>query len=423
MKRRRAPHPRLAARVRVLSVVRNPGEHGLDRLLLVLAALTAVALLAGCVVVAEEPPLPAEAERVIEGSVRPAPGERIRVVNLAGRVRVEAADGAEASVVATVHAGGEEDAEARTLAGSVELLLERGDGVAGFELVYPVDRGRTFHYPGHGSNVSFFGMGLSRTQLEYRGERVTVVSNRGGDAISLWVDLTVRVPAGTEVEIWHAAGDIEAEDISSGLVIEAQSGDVSVRGGSGAARVATGSGDVEVRRCDGAVVVTTGSGDVEVGEVAGDAEVQTGSGDIELDGVEGRLLRLRTGSGDVTLARVHGSLDLGTGSGDIEGTEVVLRDMLVAHTGSGEISLEGVADGLTGADLETGSGDIALHLDVLPALSLRLYSSSGDLDVDLPGLEVERQEHGSFVGHTGSEPRAEIRAESGSGSVTIRARR
>jgi hypothetical protein len=419
MKIRSRERGRPAARARALTVP----DRTLERLLLMLAALTAAALLTGCVVVAGEDPLPAEAERTLEISLLPAAGESIRVRNLAGKVRVETVDGDEARVVATVHAGGADDAAAEELASTIELAAEQAAGIASFEVRYPVDRSRTFHYPREDGAATFFGYSFSRTEVDYQGESVTVVSRRDPGALSLWADLTVRVPAGVVVEIVNAAGDIEAERVDADLVVEAQSGDVSVLGGAGGARVATGSGDVHVEGRDAPIVVATGSGDVDVRGIDADVDVRTGSGDVTLAEVAAVTVRARTGSGDVEMSRVRGAADLATGSGDVEGVEMELLDMLMAHTGSGHIVLSGTGAGLAGADLETGSGDIELFLSDLPALSLRLHTSSGDIDTDLPDLQVVREDDEVLEGFTGEEPRAEIRIETSSGNVTLSSRR
>jgi hypothetical protein len=417
MKQQRCPSPRLPVRVRTLERELPPRAY---QLVLLLAAVSAAALLAGCVVVAEDAPIAAQVERAVEVTAEPAAGGRLQVANLAGVVQIESAIGPQVRVLATVYGGGQDDAEAQSLADAIELTLEQEDELVRVVVRYPTERGTSFHYPHMTGVFSFLAHDFLRTRLEYQGDEVTIVSRRSGGALSVWVDLVVQVPAGITVEIENAAGSVEADDLDSDLVVEAHSGDVRVTGGDGGARLATGSGDITVEDRAAAVAAATGSGDVTVSRVRGAVDVTTGSGDVDLVDVEGDSVRVRTGSGDLALTRVHAAADLGTGSGDVDAVDMVLHDLLLVRTGSGDLAVAGAAELLVRADLETGSGSVDLDLSGLPPLSLRLHTSSGRIEADLENLEVTREDEEVLEGRTGPDPQVEIRVETGSGDVTLR---
>ncbi|MCU0294295.1 MAG: DUF4097 domain-containing protein [Thermoanaerobaculaceae bacterium] len=130
-------------------------------------------------------------------------------------------------------------------------------------------------------------------------------------------------------------------------------------------------------------------------------EVASSSGDIT---VEGRAplsapVRLTTSSGDVTIAGGIGDLIMHTSSGELEVSREALASLefesssgdarvrsgcgrVLVDTTSGEIRLHE----LTGAlSVDTTSGDLVASWLSRPAGPLRVSSTSGDVDLELPG--------------------------------------
>lgn len=123
------------------------------------------------------------------------------------------------------------------------------------------------------------------------------------------LDLVVRVPAGTALDVDDTSGSIEMSDVG-GLELRDRSGDVEVRNVSGDVRLEDNSGDVLLRGVRGSVVVTDdGSGDLEIEEVTGSVRIdEDGSGGIHLSNVGGDVLVGRDGSGSIHYSDVKGEV-------------------------------------------------------------------------------------------------------------------
>ena len=116
--------------------------------------------------------------------------------------------------------------------------------------------------------------GKVQVDVEGRNAEDLVIEQRGGRILlrtpdrsgSRWefFDVTVRTPAGADVDVRSASADV----------------DVQVALGSLGARLA--SGDVRVGEIGDDATVESASGDVELGEVGGNLDVSTASGDVEL---------------------------------------------------------------------------------------------------------------------------------------------
>ena len=358
--------------------------------------LVYVALLAAACALAEE-------TKSLHQVIPAAAGQTLVFENLAGRVTVSPSADGSLTIDGTVHA------ESRELLDAVSLDVSKDASRSVARVLYPVDRHETFHYPDpqrDGERGGFWkSFDYSQSKFEYQGRRVTVTSgNRRG--VLLYTDITVRVPTGVSVELSNHVGRVESRDLTGSLRVSTSSGDVHIRDNGGAVRAATGSGDVRVDGGKAGVRVTTGSGDVEVLR-ATDVTAETGSGDVHLVDVAGAV-KARTGSGGVALDRVDGSLELGTGSGDVTARRLTLKGKLDVETGSGDVQLAGDMAGLSQATIEVSSGSVSWRLSGAPALDLRVSTSSGSIDVDLPGLTFTKKKE------------RRVEASSGAGGVPVR---
>jgi DUF4097 and DUF4098 domain-containing protein YvlB len=139
--------------------------------------------------------------------------------------------------------------------------------------------------------------------------------------------------------------------------------------------------------------------------VPADATFQghSGSGNITVEGVR-KGATVSTGSGDVRLKDVGGQSNARSGSGEIRGQDVALP--FTAHTGSGgiEADLTGSGD----ANVESGSGSVRLRG---VKGGLRARTGSGDVSVDGSATSAWNL-------HTGS---GSVRMALGSGGVNLNA--
>lgn len=358
--------------------------------------------------------VPAQQQREVRRSFAAASGMEVDLENLAGAVTVEGTGGSQLEVVATVHAADGGGADAEELLDLLDITFDESAGRLVVRAEYPVERFDRFRYPGRGGR-NF------NTQTTYQRERVTVTSRNDRDAVTLYVDFALRVPAGVSVDIDNNVGDVGAAGLEGDLRADTGSGRVSARSIIGDVYVDTGSGDVEVDDVTGNVTADTGSGEVLINNVRGDVSADTGSGDVRLTGVEARRIEADTGSGDVMLERVSGDISADTGSGDIIGRNVVSGASISADTGSGDVLFEGDLSGARQIEIDTSSGDVVLELSAYPGMAITIETGSGNIDVDLPDLSAVRSRRNYFRGTVG-DGAAAVTIDTGSGSVRIRQR-
>jgi hypothetical protein len=313
-------------------------------------------------------------------------GGKVAIYNLAGRTSVERGTGS--AVVVEVTRGGRDGARLRVEQGPV------GDHAA-LRVVYPGDR---VAYPqATGSSElrvrddGTFG-GPTRGR---EGRRVRV--DREGEE-EAWADLRVLVPAGLDVELRVAVGEMSARGVSANLLLDTHSGGVTAEDLRGRIRIDTGSGTVLATGIEGELEVDTGSGDVVVRNArVGTLGVDTGSGAVTIEGFRADALHVDTGSGGVR------------GEGDAEEVEV--------DTGSGDVSLD-LGALLRNVMVDSGSGDVTLTVPANYGARVSLETSSGDLEVNVP-LQVVRRGQDALEGTIG-DGRGQLTVDTGSGNITVR---
>lgn len=340
-------------------------------------------------------------------------GVTVDLENLAGEIVVEGKSGGDIEVVATVHAADSDRADAQTLLGLLEIVFtERGDAV-NIRVDYPVDRFDVYRYPSSAANTSW------NTNTSYQDERVRVTSRDDDEAVTLYVDFVIRVPAGVAADIENSVGDVSASGMRGDFRADTGSGDVRATDITGDVEADTGSGDVLVDGATGDIMADTGSGNVEVRDVTGDIMADTGSGDVELYDVRADRIEADTGSGNVRMEGVSGDISADTGSGDIIGEDITAGAGISADSGSGDVRFSGDFSRVRQIGIDVSSGDVEIEMSAHPGMSISIETGSGNIDVDLPDLRTERSRRNYFRG-TAGDGSADVTIETGSGSVRIR---
>lgn len=350
-------------------------------------------------------PLLADHTENINRTFNASNGMVVDLENLAGRVLIERGGG-EVEIEATIHA------ESARLADKMEIEFDEAGDRLVVRANYPLDDHTSYRYNASDNGISRW-LGGSNTQTKYQGKRVKV----GSSGVELYADFRLRLPAGVGAKVRNVVGEINVDGVDGRLDLDAGSGDIRVRNAAGKIVADTGSGDIMIANHQGDIRADTGSGDVEIADVRGSVSADTGSGNVELESVDGERIHADTGSGDVHLANVTGQFDLDTGSGDIRGRGVQASGRLVADTGSGEVILDGSFDAVASIDIDTGSGDVELR-GSFPAIDLDVETSSGGIDVDLPGFQVIRKEKRSLRGKLGNGS-VPVRLDTGSGGISV----
>jgi hypothetical protein len=351
----------------------------------------------------------------------------LRLANLAGHVELVRADGKEVVVEATVHALGENDAETRKLLDGMKWVRSKDTkGRDEWALSYPVDDYTSYHYPQNGSKEPepsgfwsfFFESGFS-SSVTYRGERVRIRGTKRSSDPTLYADLRIALPAGSQVAVRNAVGTVNGSGALEGaLTIDTGSGGVTLASYSGRLLVDTGSGKVVIGTAKGETTIDTGSGDVAVRNLVGNGSVDTGSGSITIDSLSAGKLSVDTGSGDVTVKSGDvGRLIADTGSGSVKVLGVELEE-LVADTGSGDVVLHSSLSKTRKVTAETGSGEVRIVAGPAASFDIDTDQGSGDLRVGYEDAVLRRSGR-KVVGAKRGTGRTAIHVATGSGDCTI----
>lgn len=205
-------------------------------------------------------------------------------------------------------------------------------------------------------------------EIEHLGDTITLSAPER--LLSRWdsFEVTVRMPAGTELAANVASADVEVEVDVKTLGFNSASGDIKAGNVEGDAGVNTASGGARLDRVGGKLGFNTASGDVRVREVGGDLGVNTASGDLRVESALSNL-KFQSASGDLEVGSFGGeSLNCHIHSGDVKISippGKILEVDLNTLTGDIRNELEtGESEGGSGATsrlrVNTTSGDITL---------------------------------------------------------------
>ncbi|MEJ2384303.1 MAG: hypothetical protein P8Y54_07870 [Xanthomonadales bacterium] len=134
-----------------------------------------------------------------------------------------------------------------------------------------------------------------------------------------YLDLEIRVPAETALDVRDSSGDADISGVAS-------------------VRVSDSSGDLELENIGGPVVLRDSSGDIELSDIRGDVTVENdSSGDIDGERITGNVLVEKDSSGGIYFEGVSGNVTVERdSSGDITARDVG-GDFTVLRDGSGNI--------------------------------------------------------------------------------------
>ena len=323
-------------------------------------------------------------------------GSRVGIWNIAGNVSVGASTGRAVEVSVT-----------RRGPDGAKLTLAHGPigGRETLRVIYPGDEivytdrtqtgGRWSTELRVQDNGTFGGDDYVRGRDDH-GRRVRVASS--GDGTEASADLDVQVPAGQELSIFLAVGQVTARNVNGKILLDTHGADITASAMKGDLSVDAGSGDVQVNGMDGPLTIDVGSGDLTLSDVRGTTlDLDTGSGDVRGTGMVADVLKVDTGSGDVQL-------------------EGLTAQNAKIDVGSGEVTLSWITDP-GDVDIDSGSGDVTLTLPGNSGGTVDLESSSGDIEsaFDISTTHIERD----VLRGTFGDAKGRIGVETGSGDVRL----
>lgn len=201
-----------------------------------------------------------------------------------------------------------------------------------------------------------------QTRVEYSSGKLLVKMARRftmfGDPGS--VEVTVELPAGSDVHGVAAMGDFRCEGPLGECVFKTSAGEIHVDR-SATLRLSTAYGGIAVGHVTGNADVSTGSGGVRLRSVEGTAVVKNSNGHSRIGEVTGDL-RVNSANGDITVERARAAVNAKTACGSVRIGEVT-RGAVVVETAAGELEV-GIREGTAAwLDLSSAYGAVVNSLE------------------------------------------------------------
>ncbi|KAF4408998.1 DUF4097 family beta strand repeat-containing protein [Streptomyces lycii] len=245
---------------------------------------------------------------------------------------------------------------------------------------------------------------VRQTRVACSGGRLTVTTPRKRSLLGRpgAVEVSIELPAGSDVRGTTALGGFSCEGRLGEVTLRTALGDLQVGEVAGAG-LRTGHGDVRLARSSGDVEVV-GSGRIEVGTVAGAATVKNGNGRTEIGEVAGGL-KVRVANGDVGVGVAHGNAEVRCANGRIE--IGVARAGVEAMASTGGIRVGEAGGGRI--DLRTSVGGLEVGVRAGTAVWLDVNTKYGAV----------RNALGVSDGPEEGEESVEVRARTGTGDIVV----
>jgi hypothetical protein len=326
------------------------------------------------------PSLAATAAATRAWQFKPESSAGLVVRNFMGNVRIERGTTPGVHITATTTIESSSQAEADRLLGLVDFRTADVGPGSRFDVRLP-----RAHFP-----KVYWERGATGwwtvSYVEHLGEKIRLVG-APGDAPAVRVNLLIRAPAGAELDVSNAFGDLVARGYSGKLRLDGGAGLLNSAGGEGELELDTGSGEAVVDGHRGTVRADTGSGSVRISDCECEIKADTGSGSVRIARGKGSV-SADTGSGGVEIEGFAGRLRADTGSGSVKARGLSAVTGLDFDTGSGSVRIEGDLSALRSVNIETGSGGVSLRSSARPSLELRIGTGSGGVDIDAPGASL-----------------------------------
>ena len=202
------------------------------------------------------------------------------------------------------------------------------------------------------------------------------------------IDVTIELPAGSNVQGTVQFGDVDADGRLGDCRIKTGMGHVRVEE-AGTVSLKTGIGDITVDRAVGDAEVTLGSGDVRIRELGAGAVIKNSNGDTWIGTAAGDL-RINAANGSIAVDRAHAGVVAKSSNGDVRLTEVE-RGAVVLETKLGDLEV-GIPEGTPAwLDVRAAAGRVRNALDAAEApdsaaqaVEVRARTTAGDVVVRRP---------------------------------------
>ncbi|MEL5960240.1 DUF4097 family beta strand repeat-containing protein [Streptomyces sp. CLV115] len=226
-----------------------------------------------------------------------------------------------------------------------------------------------------------------QTEATCAGGLLTVRTPKGRRLIgpSGVVDVTVELPAGSQVEVTGALAQVQGEGRLGEVRVKTSAGDVRLDT-TGPLTLATSHGSIVVDRVEGRAEVTTSTGNVRVGFVDGPAVLKNANGTTAVGTVTGEL-RVGGANGSIDIARAEASVT-GTATNGLLRVADVARGEVQLETSNGSIEI-GIREGAAAwLDVSSNRGQVRNSLAASGAperaedsVKVRARTNWGNIDI------------------------------------------
>ena len=214
---------------------------------------------------------------------------------------------------------------------------------------------------------------------------------------SVKIDYTIIVPADTQIHGTTGSGEIEVTGIR------------------GPANFSAASGTITAAAVTGDIQAHSSSGTVQLASIQGQVEVSSASGDVNLADIHGDI-RVRTGSGTIRISQPAGAVEATAGSGNVNAAGV--QGDVRVRTGSGSIVLVGDPRATTYWDLRASSGNVAVQVPTSASFRFYAKANSGDINAAIPIVmegTAGKHELRARIG----DGKARVEVETSSGNIAL----
>lgn len=226
-----------------------------------------------------------------------------------------------------------------------------------------------------------------QTEVSYANGTLTVRTPKQRNSLRRpgIVDVTVELPAGSDVDMTGAWTQVLGEGRLGEVRAKTSAGDVRLDT-TGPLRLTASHGSITVDRVEGPAEITTSSGSVRVGLVNGPGVLKNSHGSTTVAAATGEL-RVSGAHGDIDIRRAEDSVTATTAHGTLRVGEVA-RGTVHLETGYGTIEV-GVREGTAAwLDVNSGSGQVRNTLTATGApegseetVRIRARTRHGNIDV------------------------------------------
>jgi len=254
-----------------------------------------------------------------------------------------------------------------------------------------------------------------------------------GDFEKARFDLDLQLPKQVALSLATRRGNLSVSEHDGNIDLSTDRGDLTADNVKGSASLHIRHGSVTIKQITGNVQVDGEVEDGTVADVSGTLDFNAGyNGNVELSHI-GQRLHLKSVRTDLQLAKLDGEISLG--HGDIRASSVAGPVKLTTRSNevhfedvSGEVEVEnrnGVVAikpkaPLGSIDISNAHGGIELEMPPSAGFRLDAQSTSGNIDVNDFGVNVDNQRRDATARATIGKGGPDIRLRTDRGSIQIR---